>query len=95
MTRTIEITVRWADFTPMDALALGTREAARGLGLDREIRTVEAGKRADFILLADDPLADIRALRQVEMVFRDGQLVARHGHLVLPGAYSPFEPPRK
>lgn len=91
MTRAIEIMVRWADFTPMDALGLATREAARALGLDREIGTVDAGKRADLILLANDPLVDIRALRQVEMVFRDGQLVARDGHIVLPGAHPPYE----
>ncbi len=95
MTRAIEVMARWADFPPMDALAMATREAARALGLDHEIGTVETGKRADLLLLAHDPLADIQALRQVEMVFRDGQLVASHGHIVLPGAYSPFECPRK
>jgi len=94
MTRAIEIMVRWADFTPMDALALATREAARALGLEREIGTVEEGKRADLVLLAKDPLADIRALRKAEMVFRDGQLVARNGHIVLPGANSPPECPQ-
>ncbi|HSB78180.1 MAG TPA: amidohydrolase family protein [Candidatus Methylomirabilis sp.] len=85
MARAIEIMVRWAKFTPMDALALATREAARGLGLEGEIGCVAPGKRADLILLAGDPLEDIRALRQVELVFRDGQIVSRHGHIVLPG----------
>ncbi len=95
MTRAIEIMVRWADFTPMDALGLATRDAARALGLDREIGTVEAGKRADLILLGNDPLTDIRALRQVQMVFRDGQLVARDGAIVLPGVRSSFECPKE
>lgn len=83
MARAIEIMVRWAKFTPMDVLGLATREAARGLGLHDEIGTVEPGKRADLILLAGDPLADIRALRQVEMVFREGRLVAQRGNIVL------------
>jgi len=86
MARAIEVMVHRAKFSPSEALALATREAARALNLDGEIGTVEAGKRADLILLADDPLRDVRALRRVEMVFRDGQLVARHGTIVLPGA---------
>ena len=85
MARCIEIMVRQAGFTALDAIAMATREAARALRLDREIGTVERGKRADLILLAGDPLADIRALREVEMVFREGRLVARRGHVVLPG----------
>jgi imidazolonepropionase-like amidohydrolase len=95
MTRAIEVMVRWGEFTPMEALTLATREAARALGLDRKIGTVEKGKWADLILLANDPLTDIRALREVQLVFRDGQLVARDGHIVLPGASVSFEPPRK
>jgi len=86
MARAVEILVRWADFTPMDAILAATREAARALRLDHEVGTVAAGKRADLILLADDPLKNIRALRRPEMVFRDGRLVARRGQLVLPGA---------
>jgi imidazolonepropionase-like amidohydrolase len=86
MARAIEILVRWAEFTPMDAILAATREAARALRLDSEVGTVAAGKRADLILLAANPLQDIRALRRPEMVFRDGKLVARRGQLVLPGA---------
>ena len=86
MARAIEIMVRWAEFTPLAAITMATGEAARALRLDREIGTIEKGKRADLILVAGDPLADIRALRQVEMVFRDGSLVARQGQIVLAGA---------
>jgi adenine deaminase len=75
-----------SQYTLMDALALAMREAGRALGLDREIGTVEAGKRADLVLLANDPLKDIRALRRVEAVFRDGELVAHRGGIVPPGA---------
>lgn len=85
MARAIEILVRWAEFTPMDAILAATGEAARALRLDHEIGTVAVGKRADLLLLEDDPLQDIRALRRPEMVFRDGRLVAQRGRLVLPG----------
>ena len=85
MARAIEVLVRWAEFSPMAAIRMATGEAARGIGLDREIGTLEAGKRADLILVARDPVQDIRALRQVEMVFRNGRLVARRGQIVLGG----------
>jgi imidazolonepropionase-like amidohydrolase len=85
MARAVEILVRWAGFTPMDAIVAATREAARALRLEDEVGTVAAGKRADLILLADDPLKDMRALRRPDWVFRDGRVVARRGQLVLPG----------
>jgi imidazolonepropionase-like amidohydrolase len=83
MARALEVLVRWAGFNAMDALKMATTEAARALRLDAEIGTVEAGKCADLILVADDPLQDIRTLRQPEMVFRDGRLVAHRGQIVL------------
>src|SRR5512147_237432 len=60
MARAIEILVRWADFTPLDAILAATREAARALRLVHEVGTLAAGKRADLILLTADPLQDIR-----------------------------------
>lgn len=85
MARAIEILVRWAEFTPMDAILAATREAARALRLDGEIGTLTAGRRADLILLAGDPLEDIRAMRRPESVYRDGRLAAHRGNIVLPG----------
>jgi imidazolonepropionase-like amidohydrolase len=48
-----------AGFTPAEALAAATREAARFLGDSEEWGTVEAGKRADLLLLEANPLEDI------------------------------------
>jgi imidazolonepropionase-like amidohydrolase len=92
MARALEVLVRWAGFSAMNALQMATAEAARALGLDAEIGTVETGKRADIILLADDPLQDIRALRQPELVFRGGRLVARQGQIVLAADDPPTKP---
>ena len=83
MARAVEVLVRWAGFRPMQALQMATREAALALGLESEIGTIQAGRRADLVLLAQDPLQDIRALHRPEMVFRDGRLVARKGRIVL------------
>jgi imidazolonepropionase-like amidohydrolase len=45
------------------------------LGLDHEIGTIEVGKRADFIVVDGDPLADPMALERVTHVFQSGKLV--------------------
>jgi imidazolonepropionase-like amidohydrolase len=94
LARAIEIVVRWGGFDPLDALALATREAAKGLHLDQEIGTLEPGKRADLVLVDGDPLGDIRALRNVALVFRDGELVAEQGRIVLSGERARAGSPR-
>jgi len=42
--------------TPEDALAAVTIEAAWQLRLDHEVGSLAAGKQADLVALADDPL---------------------------------------
>ena len=42
--------------TPVQALKAITIEAAWSLGLDKEIGSIEAGKRADFTILDENPL---------------------------------------
>jgi 5-methylthioadenosine/S-adenosylhomocysteine deaminase len=40
--------------TARDAIWMATREGARALGMDREIGSVEPGKRADLIIIERD-----------------------------------------
>jgi imidazolonepropionase-like amidohydrolase len=42
------------------------------LGLEKSIGTLEAGKDADVIAVAGDPLADIKATEKVVFVMRGG-----------------------
>jgi imidazolonepropionase-like amidohydrolase len=49
-----------AGLTPYEALGTGTRNVALFFGTLSEAGTVEAGKRADLILLEGNPLSDIR-----------------------------------
>lgn len=49
-------------FTPLEALGAATRVAAECLGMEDEIGTLEPGKRADFVIVDGDPLADIGLL---------------------------------
>jgi imidazolonepropionase-like amidohydrolase len=48
--------------TPLQAITAGTRTSAGLLGLDHEIGTLEPGERADLVLCAGDPVADISVL---------------------------------
>ena len=66
-----------AGLTPAQAIRAGTSGAARILGADKELGTIEVGKRADLVLLDGDPLADIRNARRIWNVVHDGRLVDR------------------
>ena len=55
-----------------DGSSSATRIPARMLGLADEIGTVEVGKRADLVIVRDDPLSDLRALRTIEWTIKDG-----------------------
>ncbi|WP_266169019.1 amidohydrolase family protein [Dyella subtropica] len=69
--RELEIYVQ-AGFTPMEALQAATSVPARVLKLDKELGTLEVGKRADMLLLDGDPLADIRNTRRIAKTISGG-----------------------
>ena len=71
--REIELYVE-AGFSPMEAIQAATIVPARVMGLEKELGTVEKGKRADLILLTADPLADIHNTRKVEYVISNGAM---------------------
>ncbi|HEY0791249.1 MAG TPA: amidohydrolase family protein [Chthoniobacterales bacterium] len=61
-----------AGISPLNALVCATRNAAEILGaVDRG--TLEAGKRADFIVLNGNPLQDIRNTTDVSAVYHGGR----------------------
>jgi imidazolonepropionase-like amidohydrolase len=59
-----------------DALIAATANAAQLLQLADE-GVVAPGKRANLVVLDGDPLADIKAVGQVDAVMKDGDWVAR------------------
>jgi len=62
-----------AGLTPMEAIVAATRNTAASLGRDTEVGTIEAGKKANLMILDQDPLVDIRNTQKVSEVIRDGR----------------------
>jgi Tol biopolymer transport system component/imidazolonepropionase-like amidohydrolase len=72
-----------AGLTPMQAIRAATGDAARILGANRDLGTIEVGKRADLVILDADPLADIRNTRRIWQVVQDGRMVDRSAILAV------------
>ena len=63
-----------AGFTPMEALQAATMVPARVMGLEKEVGTLEVGKRADLVILGADPLDNISNIRRIESVIQGGAI---------------------
>jgi imidazolonepropionase-like amidohydrolase len=66
-----------AGLTPADALVAATLRAAEMLGKEDDFGTIEAGKRADLVLLDANPLDDIRNTRMIGAVVANGMYLDR------------------
>jgi imidazolonepropionase-like amidohydrolase len=71
--RELELYVK-AGFTPMDALRSATAVAAQAMRVDRDLGTIEKGKRADLLVLDANPLENISNIRTVRFVMKDGRM---------------------
>jgi len=69
--RELELLVR-AGLSPMEAIVAATRRPAERLGRRDVFGTIAPGRAADLLLLAADPLADIRNIRRIERVIARG-----------------------
>jgi imidazolonepropionase-like amidohydrolase len=58
----------------MQVIQLATSGAAKVMGVDKEVGTVEPGKRADLILVQGNPLARFSDLRKVTRVVTKGKM---------------------
>jgi imidazolonepropionase-like amidohydrolase len=66
-----------AGLTPYQALETATRNPAEFLGASHEWGTIETGKRADLVLIAGNPLEDIRNTARIEAVAIGGRWLPR------------------
>ena len=66
-----------------DIIRMATQNAAKFLGMEDELGTIQEGKLADMVLLDADPLEDINNTKKIHLVIKNGDLIDR-GKLDLP-----------
>ena len=70
-------------FTPVEAIQSATRTCAEALNVGKELGTLEVGKLADVIIVQGNPATDgIQCLQKVDLVIKNGRVVAEHGQLI-------------
>lgn len=67
-----------AGLTPLEAITAATGTAARIIGAEASIGSVEEGKLADLVILDADPLEDISNTRKIWKIFKGGREVDRN-----------------
>ena len=75
--REIEQLVDDGVLTPGEAITAATLNGARAAGIEDTHGTIQPGKAADLVVLAKDPTEDIRALRSVVLVIKNGKQYPR------------------
>jgi len=60
--------------TPREALKAGTIDGAHGIGMERDLGSLEPGKLADLVVLDANPLDDIHNTEKVRYVMKNGRL---------------------
>ena len=61
--------------TPMDFIVAGTKYAAHVCDHGFELGTIEPGIIAYIIVVNDNPLDDLEALLNIQIVIKDGKII--------------------
>jgi imidazolonepropionase-like amidohydrolase len=61
-----------AGMTAPEILKRATFDSARYIGEDQRSGSIEKGKRADFFLVPGDPTQDLKAIKRIAMVVKEG-----------------------
>ena len=63
-----------ANMSPLKALQSGTINAARLLGQEDKLGSIEVGKYADLVTVSDNPLKNIDTMTEVKVVIKSGKV---------------------
>lgn len=77
--------VKYIDITPLQAIQIGTIEAARAINLEHKIGSIEIGKSADLLVVTGDVLNDVTILENrenLDYVIKDGDILVQKGKLI-------------
>jgi enamidase len=61
-----------AGFTLPEAVKISTKNGAVFLGVDQDVGTLEAGKRADLIVFKGSATTDVKALKDIQWTMKGG-----------------------
>jgi imidazolonepropionase-like amidohydrolase len=66
---------------PLEVIHSATEVGAMAIGQEQDMGTLKAGKLANLVVLAADPLADIGNIRSIEMTVKRGREYRRADYL--------------
>lgn len=66
--------VEWGGLKPIDSITAGTLNAAKLLGYEKTLGSIEAGKLADIVAVPGDPLKDIKKMESTVFVMKNGAI---------------------
>ncbi|HEY8947406.1 MAG TPA: amidohydrolase family protein [Rhizomicrobium sp.] len=69
----IALLVNSAGFTPIEAIRSATFVGAEAIGQEKNLGSLEPGKRANILFVSKDPLADIQNLRTTVLTVKDSE----------------------
>lgn len=73
----MESFVDYCEFTPLEAITSATLISAKTIGIEETHGTLEAGKKANMVILKADPSKNIRNAREIKLTIKNGKFYDR------------------